>query len=329
MSRNPILNDKAFGVDGNGPSPSQEWAAAQGQAGPGGGFGQASAAGADAAWQRGAAQSGFGQPGAAQPGTAAPYGTPYQGAPTAGGPIVGTGGRVMTIGGVSAAALLMLVFIIVGAFVGWSQVSVQEIGRALDGSIVRSAELNSPLVFFGSLIAAFALAIATAFMPKIARFTSLPYAFLEGVVLGLISHLYEVDSSGIVLQAILGTFAVFSIMLLLYGLRVLRATPKFVKGVIAATFGVMAMYMIGWIISMFSSSFVPFWASSGVMGIGISVVIVVIAALNLIIDFDFIERGSQNNLPAYMDWYAAFGLIVTLVWLYLEMLRLLSKLRSN
>lgn len=319
MSRNPILNDKAFGATAGGTSPGQEWQNAQAQ-----GLGTTAGGAASSGWQRGASQPTTGQP----YGTNPPYGAPQQ-APY-GGPVVGTatGQRVMSLSGVSAAGLTMLVFIVIGAFFGWSQVSVEPVGLDEFGRVVNGASLNNPAVLFISLIAAFGLAIVTAFKPKIARFTAIPYALLEGVVLGLISHLYEVDASGIVLQAILATIAVFSVMLLLYGLRVLRATPKFVKGVIAATFGIVAMYAIGWIISLFSSNFVPFWASGGVLGIGISLVIVVVASLNLILDFDFIERGSQNNLPAYMDWYAAFGLVLTLVWLYLELLRLLSMLRD-
>lgn len=322
MARNPILNDKAFGVDDSGRSPSQEWAAAQG-----GQYGSASTAAPGTGWQRGN-QAEPPWAGAPQPGQQ--YGAPYASQAPTGGPILGsgTGKRVMTLGGVSASALLMLVFIIIGAFFGWSQVSVNPVGRALDGTIVYSSSIHSPGLLIGALLGAFVLAIITAFVPKIARFTAIPYALLEGVVLGLISHLYEAESSGIVLQAILATFAVFAVMLALYGLRILRATPRFTKGVIAATFGVVAMYMIGWVISIFSKSFVPFWAQSGVLGIGISIVIVAIAALNLILDFDFIERGTKNQLPAYMDWYAAFGLILTLVWLYLELLRLLSKVRN-
>lgn len=314
MSRNPILNDRAFGTEPGGRSPSEEWASAQA-----GGLGQSAAGGAATGWRRGA-QS---------PSTGHAPGTRYRTGPAASGPVVTAGEKVMTMAGTSAAGLLMLVFIIVGAFVGWAQVSVVELGRDEFGTAVYSATMKSPVLLFGSLIFAFVLAIVTAFKPQIARFTSIPYSLAEGVVLGMISHLYEVESSGIVLQAVLATFAVFAIMLLLYGMRVLRATPKFTKGVIAATFGIVAMYAVGWIISLFSSSFQPFWATGGPLGIGISVVIVIVAAMNLILDFDFIERGSQNRLPAYMDWYAAFGLIVTLVWLYLELLRLLSALRNN
>ena len=147
-------------------------------------------------------------------------------------------------------------------------------------------------------------------------------------LLGMISHLYDAQFNGIVLQAIVATFGVFLAMLALYGLRILRVTPRFVKGVIAATFGVVVLYVGAWLFSLFTDSTVSFLHDATPLGIGISVVVVVIAALNLVLDFDFIERGSQNQLPAYMDWYAAFGLVVTLVWLYLEMLRLLAKLRE-
>jgi uncharacterized YccA/Bax inhibitor family protein len=137
-----------------------------------------------------------------------------------------------------------------------------------------------------------------------------------------------VQFDGIVAQAILATFGVFLAMLVLYGLRILRATPRFVKGVIGATFGIMFLYLGSLIFSLFTGSSPSFLTSASPLSIGISVVIVIVAALNLILDFDFIEKGAQRGLPAYMDWYAALGLMLTLVWLYLEMLRLLSKLRQ-
>ncbi|HTO00703.1 MAG TPA: Bax inhibitor-1/YccA family protein, partial [Microthrixaceae bacterium] len=231
-------------------------------------------------------------------------------------------------GGVSAATLFMFVFILVGGAFGWSQVTEGLPIRQVDGTMVTPASLDSPGLLIGGLIFAFLLAMVTVFKPVIARFTAIPYALAEGFVLGAISHLYDSQFDGIVVQAIFATFGVFLVMLVLYGLRILRATPKFVKGVVAATFGIMIMYLLSWVMSIFSSSFTPFWASTSAFGIIISIVIVVVASLNLILDFDFIERGSKNNLPAYMDWYAAFGLVLTLVWLYLEMLRLLSKIRQ-
>lgn len=233
----------------------------------------------------------------------------------------------MSLGGVSSAALIIFAFLLVGAWFGWGQVTEGAPVMTEDG-LQATAEISSPVLFFGALILGFIVAMVTAFKPTIARFTAIPYGLLQGVVLGMLSHFFDISYPGIVIQAMLATFGVFLVMLVLYGLRILRATPKFVKGVIGATFGIMLMYVAGWVISMFSSSFVPFWHSSGPLGILISVVVVGIAALNLILDFDFIEQGSQNKLPAHMDWYAAFGLMVTMIWLYIEMLRLIAKLRE-
>lgn len=302
MSRNPILNDRAFGVtDGGGgtalrerPSPLQEWEQAQ-RTGP------STAAGPDATWQT----------------RSAPPQVP-----------VATTDRTMSLGGVSSATLLMFAFILLGGWWGWTQVTETANQFPQPGEPDVIADLKSPGLLIGALLFAFVLAIATAFMPKVARFTAVPYAIAEGAVLGMISHLYDAQFNGIVLQAIIATFGVFLAMLTLYGLRILRATPRFVKGVMAATFGVMVLYLGSFVFSLITGDRVSFLHDATPMGIGISLVIVVIASLNLILDFDFIERGSQNQLPAYMDWYAAFGLVLTLVWLYLEMLRLLAKLRE-
>ena len=304
MSRNPILTDKAFGeTDTQGRvSPAQEWDAAQRGAAGG-------AAASTATWDRTA--------------------TGPASAPTSDrGPIAPTTGRRMTLGGVSAATLFIFAFLLVGAAWGWSQVTEGTPRLMADGSTVTPVSFDSPGLMIICLLGGFGLAILTAFMPKLARFTSIPYALLQGAVVGMISHYYNAQFEGIVIQAVLATFGVFLAMLVLYGLRILRATPRFTKGVIAATFGIAIMYLLGWVMSLFFDGFQPFWQSSSLLGIAISVVIVIVAALNLILDFDFIERGSQHGLPAYMDWYAAFGLILTLVWLYLEMLRLLAKLRQ-
>ncbi len=236
-------------------------------------------------------------------------------------------GRPMTFGGTSSAAALMLAVIAVGAWFGWQQVTTTP-APTLQDPDAATATISSAAWLWGPLVVGLVLALVTAFMPKIARFTSLPYALAEGVFLGVISHLYDSQSQGIAIQALLATCGVFLTMLALYGLRILRATPKFTKGVIAATLGIGAMYLVGWIASLFGADSLRFWASSSPLGIGISVVIVIVAAFNLILDFDMIERGVQTKAPAYMEWYAAFGLIVTIVWLYLEILRLLSKLRD-
>ena len=233
----------------------------------------------------------------------------------------------MSIGGVASATLVMFAVLLVGAWYGWTLVTETPILNPLPDGPTATATIDSPLIVFGALIAAFVLVLVSTFKPPLARFTGVLYAGLEGIVLGAISHLFNTQFEGIVAQAIICTFGVFLAMLVLYGLRILRATPRFVKGVIAATFGVMVLYIGSMIWSIFFTT-PSFMVSSSPLSIGISVVIVIIAAMNLILDFDFIEQGSKRGLPAYMDWYAALGLMVTLVWLYLEMLRLLAKIRQ-
>jgi uncharacterized YccA/Bax inhibitor family protein len=243
-------------------------------------------------------------------------------------PVTATQGRTMSFGGTATAAGVMLVVLLAGGWFGWQQVS--EVASPTQSDPTRVVgQLNNAGWLWISLIVGFGLAIFTAFKPMMARFTSLPYAIAEGVLLGVISHLYNTQTQGIAIQAILATAGVFLVMLVLYGLRILRATPKFTKGVIAATFGIAFMYLIGWITSLFTSSALTFFNSPSLLSIGFSLVIVGVASMNLILDFDMIEKGVRNGAPAAMDWYGAFGLTVTLVWLYLEMLRLLSKLQSR
>jgi len=222
---------------------------------------------------------------------------------------------------------LMLVAVGAGAWFGWSKVQVTSAVDPL-GRLVSSASLDQPGWLIGGLIVAVVLSLLTVFKPNVARFTALPYALAEGVALGVISHLYDVQSRGIALQAVIATCGVFATMLLLYGLRVLRATPAFVKGVVAATVGVAAIYLVAIVARMFGADLGIFDSTSG-LSILFSVVVVGIAAFNLILDFDFIERGTAEGLPKHMEWYGAFGLVLTIVWLYLEIIRLLSKLQRN
>ena len=259
-------------------------------------------------------------PGDAPQGGTAPGGYPPAQTPHA--------GRSMTFGGTASVAFLMLAVGAVAGWWGWTQVTTTP-APTLDRPDAVSVAIANSGFLWGSLIIGFILAIGTAFVPKAARFTALPYSIAQGIVLGYISHIYDSQTQGIAIQAALATIGVFGVMLALYGLRVLRATPKLVKGVIAATFGIVAMYAVGWIASMFGAGdTLRFWENSGPLGIGISLIIVGVAAFNLILDFDLIERGVKSQAPAYMEWYGAFALMMTLVWLYLEMLRLLSKLRD-
>jgi uncharacterized YccA/Bax inhibitor family protein len=153
------------------------------------------------------------------------------------------------------------------------------------------------------------------------------YAVAEGFFLGAISKAYESRFDGIVLQAIGATLGVFAIMLVLHTTKTLRVTDKFRRTVMGATLGLMLFYGVSLLLRLFGVE-VPFLNSTGPLGIAFSVFAAVLAAFNLSLDFDFIERGSQQRMPKHMEWYAAMGLLVTLVWLYLELLRLLSKLRD-
>lgn len=175
----------------------------------------------------------------------------------------------------------------------------------------------------GGLIAALVFGFATSFNPSWAQVTAPLYAMAEGLVLGALSGMYERMYNGIVPQAALATAATMAAMLFAYKSGVIRATSGFVMGVAAATGGIALMYFVAIICSMFGVQ-LPFLHHATPLGIGISVVIVIVAALNLIIDFDTIQRAAQSGAPKYFEWYSAFALMVTLVWLYVEMLRLLA-----
>jgi uncharacterized YccA/Bax inhibitor family protein len=180
----------------------------------------------------------------------------------------------------------------------------------------------------GGLIGGLVFALVTIFKKEWSPVTSPIYALCEGLVLGGISALLERTYPGIAIQAMGLTFGVTAVMLMLYRTGILRATPKFTVGVVAATGGVFLVYMIDLVLGIFGRH-VPLLNSAGPLGIGVSAVIVIIAALNLILDFDFVETGVHARAPKYMEWYGAFGIMVTLVWMYMEILRLLSKVRQR
>ena len=181
---------------------------------------------------------------------------------------------------------------------------------------------------FVGLIGGLILALATMFKPTWAPVTAPLYALFEGAALGGLSAMLEMQFPGIAMQAMGMTFGTLLCLLVAYKLRIIRVTDKFRAGVVAATGGIFVIYLATWILGFFGVG-VPFIHESGLVGIGFSVFVVIVAALNLVLDFDFIERGAQAGAPKYMEWYAAFGLMVTLVWLYMEILRLLSKLRRR
>lgn len=177
---------------------------------------------------------------------------------------------------------------------------------------------------FGGLIAAF----VTIFKKEWAAYTAPIYALLEGLFIGGISAIFEASYPGIAMQATLLTFGAMAMMLFLYKTGIIQVTEKFRMGIFIATGAVGLIYFVSIILSFFGIQ-IPFIYGGGLFGIGFSLVVVGIASFNLILDFDFIEQGARRGVPKYMEWYGAFAMMVTLVWLYLELLRLLSKLRER
>lgn len=223
------------------------------------------------------------------------------------------GRDTMTIDGTVNKAFIMLVLLMAGAFVAWNNYFA-------GGNVIPFA--------IGGAILGFVLALIISFAPKTAPYLAPVYAVAEGVFLGAISANYESYYDGITLQAALLTMGIFVALLLAYRTRLIKATENFKLGVFAATAGIAIVYLLSWVLGMFGVT-VPYLHDSTPLGIGISAFIVVIAALNLVLDFDFIENGARQGAPKYMEWYGAFGLLVTLVWLYLEIVRLLAKIRSR
>ncbi len=240
-----------------------------------------------------------------------------------------TTGARMTVGGTLTATGVLFVLLLATGWIGWSQVTQSEVtGLNAQGQVVTQVVTDFPGWVWFPMIGGVIIGLVTAFKPKLARVTAPLYALGYGFAIGAISHMYDLQYDGIVLQAIGATLAVFLVMFLLYATRIIKVTKRFVVGVIAATGGIFVLYLAGAIASLFGAD-IAFWNDPTPLGIGISVVICIVAALNLAIDFAFIEQASKAGMPKYMEWYGAFGLTVTLVWLYLEMLRLLSLLRQS
>jgi uncharacterized YccA/Bax inhibitor family protein len=180
----------------------------------------------------------------------------------------------------------------------------------------------------GGAIGGFVVALVTTFKQAWAPFTAPVYALLEGLVLGGLSAMFEASYPGIAFQAVGLTAGTLAALLLAYKSGVIRATPAFKKGIIAATGGIFLLYLASMILGFFGIQ-IPGIFASGLVGILFSAFVVTIAALNLVLDFDLIERGAERGAPKYMEWYGAFALLVTLIWLYIEILRLLAKTRRR
>jgi uncharacterized YccA/Bax inhibitor family protein len=182
---------------------------------------------------------------------------------------------------------------------------------------------------FGGMIGGFIVALVTTFKARWSPITAPLYALLEGLALGGISAFFERSYPGIAVQAVGLTFGTLFVMLLAYKTGMIRATQGLKMGVIAATGGIALLYIVEMVLGGFFHIQVPAINGSGMIGVGFSILVVIIAALNLVLDFDMIESAVSAGAPKYMEWYGAFGMMVTLVWLYLEMLRLLSKMRRR
>jgi len=191
----------------------------------------------------------------------------------------------------------------------------------------RDAADVSPMML-GGLIGGFICAMITVFKKEWSPVTAPIYALLEGLVLGGLSAVLDLRYPGIAMQAVGLTFGTLFVLLLAYRSGMIQVTQKFRLGIIAATGGIMVFYLLEMVLGFFGFHFMTI-NGSGPIGIGFSLIVVGIAALNLVLDFDFIEQGVRVGAPKYMEWYGAFGIMVTMVWLYLEMLRLLSKIRSR
>ncbi len=231
--------------------------------------------------------------------------------------------EVMTVSGTINKTGLMLLLVLAGAIFTW--------GKFFDAVTVDNPQAGMsailPWLIIGG-IGGFITALVTVFRPQSSGMSAPIYAILEGTFLGGLSAYFEAMFPGIVMRAVALTMGVFMAMLFLYRSKIIKVNNRFITGVVAATAGVAIVYFVSFIASMFGAN-VGFLYGNSNLSIGISLVVIVIAALNLMLDFAFIERAAQSGAPKYMEWYGAFGLMVTLVWLYFEILRLLSKLASR
>jgi uncharacterized YccA/Bax inhibitor family protein len=224
------------------------------------------------------------------------------------------GSEAMTVAGTTTKTALSLLILLAAATYTW------QAGFAGDPAL----GMYTTTGFIGGFI----VAMVTIFKKEWSPVTTPLYAALEGLALGGISATFEARYPGLVVNAVFLTFATLGALLAAYRSGLIQATENFKLGIVAATGGICLVYVASFILGFFGIR-MPFIHESGLMGIGFSLVVVTIAALNLVLDFDFIEAGAEHGAPKYMEWYGAFGLLVTLVWLYLEMLRLLAKLQDR
>jgi uncharacterized YccA/Bax inhibitor family protein len=225
-------------------------------------------------------------------------------------------GGVMTVQGTVNKTGILLLCVVVSAAWTWGLAHSDQPEAAFPWMI-------------GGLIGGLVSCLVTVFKKNWSPLSAPVYALFEGLVLGGLSAIFEKQYPGIAVQSVALTFGVLFVLLLAYKTGLIRATRGLVLGIVCATGAIALVYMANLFMRLFGSSGLSFLYASTPLGIGISVVVVIVAALNLIIDFDMIERGAAMGAPKYMEWYGAFGLMVTLIWLYLEILRLLGKARRR
>jgi uncharacterized YccA/Bax inhibitor family protein len=218
--------------------------------------------------------------------------------------------QTMTVSGTINKSFLMLILLIASAAITWS---------------MTFSGYNPIVLTIGGAITGLILVLIASFKPQYSTFLAPGYAIFEGLFIGGISAIFEAMYPGIVIQAVGATFVTFIVCFALYKYEVVKVTEQFKSIVIASTLAIATYYVISFLLSMFTS-FQPVHHGNSWMSIGISVFVIVIAAMNLFLDFDQIEKGAQSKLPKYMEWFGAMGLMITLVWLYIEFLRLLSKI---
>ena len=228
--------------------------------------------------------------------------------------------NTMTLQGTINKVFILLLLVLAGAALTWGAVF-----QMIDGLPVSIPVV--PLMFAGA-IGGFIMAMVTVFKKEWSAVTAPIYAILEGLLLGALSAFFESMYPGIVIQAVALTLGTLIALLFAYKSGLIKATENFKLGVVAATGAIALVYFVSWILGMFGVP-IGFIHSSGPIGIIFSLIVVVIAALNLVLDFDFIEQGAESGAPKFMEWYAAFGLMVTLIWLYIEILKLLAKMRRK
>ena len=276
---------------------------------------EAASQGYNAGKPSGVGQAGWGAPAA---------GTHVATQPASDGPVSGWQ-KAMTINGTITASLVLLVLLLVSGSFGWSAATGPTL---VSNEGVQTETYQFPAIAMVGIIVGFIAVLVAMRKPNLAKFLGPVYAIAYGFAVGAISKGYETFYDGIVVQAVMATASVFFVMLVLYRTRIIKVTDKFRRAVIFATLGVMVLYLSSFVMSLFGASLPFLNGDNRMLSILFSVFVCGLAAMNLALDFDFIERATNAGMPKAYEWVAALGLVVTLVWLYLELLRLLSYLRN-